>query len=204
MLLRAAMAAALSISLAGCLGSNTPAISTKSAEDVGQRLQYSEFQGVDTFRLEKRSGVDYQFQALTGNPDEPVHPFANGIYVRKLGFRADAPVYLVQFDLARFEINPRISPQSEGFSYFIYPVAIDGEGHGIVGIFACDRQDILDRARRVGLKIDCVDKGGVPIPFVSNRADESALWTFLSGLLADGLFEWEDETGKNASSRLFR
>lgn len=198
-LVRWATGLALALSLAGCFASNSPTILRSSAEDVGKTIQYRTWDGQggkgDAIRLVRRSGTEYQMQLVDReDPDGSGSPFANGISIRQLGLRGQAKVYLVQFDLARFDLDPDVSPDAQGFRYFSYAVAIDEAGSGIVSVFDCSRSEVLKRGRDAGLDIRCEDAGGATIPFVANQASEQAMWSFITTLFRDGLLEWEDKT----------
>jgi hypothetical protein len=194
-LVRWATVLALTLSLAGCFASNSPTISKSSAEDVGKMIQYRTWGSGDVIRLVRRSGAEYQLQLVDReNPNGSGTPFANGVSIRQLGRRGNAKMYLVQFDLARFDLDPDIRPASQGFSYFSYVVAIDRAGKGIVAVFDCDREEVLVRGRDSGLDIRCKDLPDQTIPFVANRASDQTIRSFVKTLLRDGFMKWEDET----------
>lgn len=120
------------IALTGCFASNTPTISRSEAEDVGRTLQYwmwnDEELRSDLLQFVRQDGKEYQLQ-LGGIDQAPLDPFANGIYIRQFGTRNAGPIYLVQFDLEHFDLDPDIKPEYYGFRYFSYLVAIDAGGN---------------------------------------------------------------------------
>lgn len=187
------------LTLTGCFASDSPVITTSSAQNVGDVLEYwMRADGnpkSDKIRLVRKSGKSYQMQILDpGNAEEPVRPFANGLMLRRLGTRGNAIIYLVQFDLARFELNPNINEQSQGFRYFSYLVSINRQGIGSVGTFTCNRAKVLQHAADLGLKVSCMQKD-VSFPYLGGRFSERTALSFLSGLLQDGLIDWDDKTG---------
>lgn len=196
---RAVLAVIAMLALTGCFASDSPVITASSAQNVGDVLEY--WMRADgnpksvNLRLVRKSGKSYQMQILDlGNSEEPVRPFANGLMLRRLGTRGTATIYLVQFDLERFELNPNIDAQSQGFRYFSYLVSINRQGIGSVGQFTCNRAKVLQHAADLGLKVSCRQKD-VSFPYLGGRLSERSALSFLSGLLQDGLIDWDDETG---------
>lgn len=201
--LRALSFASLAFFLVGCFTSDVPAITAQTAEDVGSTLEYWLDDGQEESRQRmtkigfvRQKDTGYQLQ-LSG-PDNLPEPFANGLYLRRLGSRDGSPVFLVQFDLARFELDPDVSPEQMGFGFMFYPVSIDDEKLGRVGMVNCDDKAVVAAGQTYGVELSCVEYGWDPIPHINNRPDEAQIWAFLQELLQAGLFEWEDTRKQGA------
>jgi hypothetical protein len=184
--------------LGGCFASNTPAISASAAEDVGQTLQYWSRSGsnpkADRLRFVRLDDREYQLQLV--RPDQrTADPFANGIFIRRLGARNSDAIYLIQFDLEHFDLDPDINPEAFGFRYLSYPVSIDGEGVGTVGTVSCDDQSAIDRAAAVGIEVGCRDLVDVIVPDLGTVQKDGLVAELLFDLQNEGLVTWEDETG---------
>jgi hypothetical protein len=158
-------------------------------------------QKVSKIRFVRQKDTGYQLQLL--DPDNPPEPFANGLYLRRLGSRDGSPVFLVQFDLARYELDQDVSPEQMGYNFMFYPVSIDDEKLGRVGMVNCDDEAVVATGQTYGVELSCAEYGGDPIPRISNRPDEAQIWAFLQDLLHAGLFEWEDTRKQGALDSYF-
>jgi hypothetical protein len=190
------------LTIGGCVVSNGPTIAPTKAEDVGATLEYWSRNGdnpkAELFRFVRRAGTEYQLQLTDrGNPDHPGSPFANGLTFMRISNRGGVPVYLIQFDIARFELDPDITPVELGYNYLSYIVSIDSDGIGTVGTIPCDTKEIVDRANADGVKIVC-ERSVLGILDFRNLPNADLAPTFLTGLLDEGLIQWEDETGIGA------
>lgn len=209
-MLRSVIAALLLPFLAGCIASDVPAITARSAENVGGSIQYFTYAtengarvADDIIRLTRRTGNAYQMQI--GQTDTPgFMRFANGLYVRQLGSRGASPVYLVQFDLAKFGLDADISPEAYGFRYLVYPVAIDADGFGTVGRIDCANRKAAAMAGQYGITLACVDLDAWAIPRAGESATPESLWAFLTQALREDAFTWEDVTGVSVLDPVMR
>lgn len=195
--------------LQGCFASDVPAITASSAEDVGPQLQYWIYSGnqlgddglrskTDMARFVRQAGVDYQLQLVSANDMNAALPYANGMYLRRLGMRSETSIFLVQFDLARFELIPGMTPDKMGFGFMFYPVAVDAQQYGTVGTVACDDEAVLAIAEKRGVNLNCMKFDGAMLPRVANRPSEVQLWAFFQDIMHDGLLQWEDTNGIGA------
>lgn len=200
---RALICSSLAFLLSGCFTSDVPAITAQTAEDVGSPFEYWMYEGEEESR-QKRTRIRFVRQADTNyqmqlpDADNLPEPFANGLYLRRLGSRDGSPVFLVQFDLARWELDPDVSPEQMGYGFMFYPISIDDEELGRVGMINCADDAVLAASQTYGVELSCADYGGDPIPHISNRPDEAQIWAFLQKLLQSGLFEWEDTRKRGA------
>jgi hypothetical protein len=194
--------------LGGCFAADVPAITEQTAEGVGARLEYRVYSSDpeaggsnEVITLVRRDGVEYQLQL--SDEDIGTDPFANGLFLRRLGSRGAAPVYLVQFDIQLFELDPDITPDEVGFKFMFYPVAIGRDGTGIAGTIRCDDETVLAKARTHGVEIGCVRLFADPTSRILNRPTEPELWRFLVDLLESDAFEWEDDRRRSFLEEAF-
>lgn len=189
----------LVLALSGCFASNTPTIAASEAEDVGATLQYWSRNHDDPksglIRMVRLEGKEYQLQLV--DPDDPVEvsPFANGLSIRRLGSRNADTVYLVQFDLEHFDLDPDFTPQEMGFRYFSYLVSVNADGVGSVGSFPCDKSAVVERAADVGIRIGCIDFVDTMIADLGSPQEDGLVANLLADLQTEDLIEWEDRTG---------
>lgn len=196
-LLRAGLAALV---LSGCVFTQDAVIPAHSAEDVGAVLQYWMWSAhapqKDVVRLLRTGPREYRLQlAPTFDTSSPATDLAQGVAVLRLGRRSAAEVYLVQIPLARLEHAPQAVSPAADYAFLSYAVSVGGDGTGSVGTFGCDDPGVLRLAARTGLRIACFASEGGNYPAVRNRPGAAAYRIFFTGLLRDGLFLWEDETG---------
>lgn len=188
------------VGLSGCFGSDVPIITSGTAQNVGQTFEYwsrvRQDPKAEKLRFVRQSGNYYQLQLLDGdNAGAGGQPFANGILFRRIATRKGQAVYLVQFDLARFELDPDFSPQEIGYRYFAYLLSVSPQQIGSVGTFNCERSSVLRLARDAGLSIAC-RHDDVTYPFLGGELSDKAITSFLLALMKDGDIEWEDDTGR--------
>lgn len=194
---RALICSSLAFLLLGCFTSDVPAITAQTAEDVGSPFEYWVYEGEQESRQKttkitfvRQNDAGYQLQ-VPGKDHLP-EPFANGLYLRRLGSRDGFPVFVVQFDLARWKLNPSASPEQMGYRFMFYPVSIDHERNGRIGLVNCDDEAVLTAGQTYGVELGCRKYEGELISHINNRPDETQIWAFLQELLQSGLFEWED------------
>ncbi|MDU8928220.1 hypothetical protein RXV86_12555 [Alisedimentitalea sp. MJ-SS2] len=193
------MCIVLFVSLGGCFLSDSPAISDATAENVGARLQYTEYnpyaqpQDERTFiRFKRWKGKQYRLTLANEVGSQETDAY-KGWLIRRFGTRNGEPIFLIQYQ----EPNERRRDAPlHGYdaTVLIYPVVVTPGGVGIVGAVDCKDKRVKRVARSHGIKISCTDAGDEPFKFprIVNKASEKQIWSFLVELLSRNLFKWED------------
>lgn len=189
--------------LAGCLFSDVPAITEETAEDVGANFQYwvyskrhvdddGQREERDLIRFSRRSGKEYQLGLSNAAALGDTDPFANGMFIRKLGDRKGVPVYIVQFDFGRFELDPDFTPDEMGAQYAFYAVAVDSKGFGTAALIPCEDDGVISLSREHGIVVNCTRESEGGVPYIGEGPESAQIWEFLEALLRNDLFQWED------------
>lgn len=196
------------VALSGCLASNSPTITPASAEDVGEVLEYWSRLGDnpknDRFRFVRPSGSEYQLYVVNReNPEDMTGPLADGVLIRRFGKREADDVFLIQFDLDRIGTDGDGRGLGLGFQFVSYLLAIDSQGVGSVGTYACNDKEVSKRNESLGLAEVCTELGDLTVPFITSEFTEASIWSFLSDLQNAGLINWEDQTGVGVLDNAF-
>ena len=193
------------ILLSGCYGTNVPAITALTAEDVGPVLEYrlyvpdriEGFGSLGTMQFVRTGIREYDAFFLPGGD-----PLARGVLLRQLTTRNGNPVYVAQAAAYPLFAGPDPTSDRPGFQYWFYIFMLDKDGTGIVALpFAdddqkavCDLGGLGSLARQQGFAIACDQEEGIVITGVPTTAK---LWSFLREAAASGLLRWEDTAGRS-------
>jgi hypothetical protein len=200
--------------LAGCFASDTPAITPRTAQDVGPTLAYSAYSayggsylGVRLRRGEEKS-YSLEIYDLGGDPFSTMR-MADGVLVRQIARRGDTPIYAIQIDTTELRPDPDLTPQALGFRYLTFLVAVDPSGLGTVAVTSCQRQlarqdpSLGPLMATHGLAPACPGgEGDDVLTRIAGRPASADYWAFLTDLLATVALPWEDRIGVGLLDRL--
>lgn len=180
---RIALCLSLTLGVAGCFESNTPAITPETTEDVGPELLVKE-RGTQAIELGYRGLVrrpDGTYDVVHHVPDAAnpevrhLENLASQALVRRMGTVDDRQILVVQ-----------VPSTSGGFLYDINIVSIRADGYYDDYMPSCDDRTLLKIARRHKVKIVCLGEYTHIGAGIGNRPGPEDLWGFLVDAIRSG------------------
>lgn len=193
------MLVAFLVALTGCITSDSPALSSKSAQDVGKQLTYhiysSRSSSDDWLLFRRQRGASYQM-LLSGGGGESV--FASDVLLRRLATRNSSPVYLVQIAASGMDDPDFAGPSYESSGapkYLLFLVNVAEGGAGYVAWVPCGAHDLVAAVRSAGGRLVC-DAGLIDedMPRLGAGMSETEVRKVFMELLTSGALQWEDNT----------